>query len=49
MFGYLPVGTGEGFGVELDETSGAVAYYVDIRTGERFGPPASAVLVRLRP
>jgi hypothetical protein len=43
VFGYLPVGTGKGFGVELDEESGAVAKYVDLRTGERFGPPASAV------
>jgi hypothetical protein len=41
VFGYLPVGTGNGFGVALDETSGAVANYVDLRTGDRFGPPAS--------
>ena len=40
VFGYLPVGTGTGFGVKLDETSGNVAQYVDLRTGERFGPPA---------
>jgi hypothetical protein len=46
VFAYLPVGTGAGFGVELDEDSGAVAKYVDLRTGERFGPPASAVFGR---
>jgi len=45
-FAYLPVGTGAGFGVELDEGSGAVANYVDLRTGERFGPPASVVFGR---
>ena len=39
VFGYVPVGTGNGFGVELDEESGAVATYMDLRTGERFGPP----------
>jgi hypothetical protein len=46
LFAYLPVGTGAGFGVELDETSGSAANYVDLRTGERFGPPASAVFGR---
>ena len=45
-FAYLPVGTGAGFGQELDETSGSVAKYVDLRTGERFGPPASVVFGR---
>jgi hypothetical protein len=45
-FAYLPVGTGAGFGQELDETSGGVAKYVDLRTGERFGPPASVVFGR---
>jgi len=45
-FAYLPVGTGAGFGQELDETSGTVAKYVDLRTGERFGPPASVVFGR---
>ena len=45
-FAYLPVGTGAGFGQELDETSGRVAKYVDLRTGERFGPPASVVFGR---
>ena len=46
VFAYLPVGTGVGFGAELDEDSGAVAKYVDLRTGERFGPPASVVFGR---
>jgi len=46
VFGYVPVGTGNGFGVELNEQSGAVAKYVDLRTGERFGPPASAAFGR---
>jgi len=46
LFGYLAVGTGKGFGVELEENSGDVAKYVDLRTGERFGPPASAVFGR---
>jgi len=46
VFGYLPVGTGAGFGAELDETKGNVAAYVDLRTGERFGPPASTVFRR---
>ena len=45
-FAYLPVGTGTGFGAELDERSGSVANYVDLRTGERFGPPASMVFGR---
>ena len=45
-FAYLPVGTGAGFGVELDEQSGAVAKYVDLRTGERFAPPASVGFAR---
>ena len=45
-FAYLPVGTGAGFGQELDDTSGRVANYVDLRTGERFGPPASVVFGR---
>jgi len=45
-FAYLPVGTGKGFGQELDEKSGSVANYVDLRTGERFGPPASVVFGR---
>jgi hypothetical protein len=46
VFAYLPVGTGAGFGVELEEESGTVAKYVDLRTGERFGPPASVVFGR---
>jgi len=46
VFGYLPVGTGAGFGAELDETKGNVAADVDLRTGERFGPPASTVFRR---
>ena len=46
LFGYVPAGSGAGFGVELDETSGNVAHYVDLRTGERFGPPASVVFGR---
>jgi len=46
VFAYMPVGTGAGFGMELDEASGAVADYVDLRTGERFGPPASVVFDR---
>jgi hypothetical protein len=46
VFGYLPVGTGAGFGVELDDDSGAVATYVDLRSGERFGPPASVAFGR---
>jgi len=45
-FAYLPVGTGAGFGVELDEQSGAAAKYVDLKTAERFGPPASVVFGR---
>jgi len=45
-FAYLPVGTGAGFGVELDEESGTVAKYVDLRTGERFSPPSSLVFGR---
>jgi hypothetical protein len=45
-FAYLPIGTGAGFGQELDETSGSVAKYVDLRTGERFGPPAAVVFGR---
>lgn len=45
-FAYLPVGTGAGFGAELDEASGNVAAYVDLRTGQRFGPPASFVFGR---
>jgi hypothetical protein len=45
-FAYLPVGTGVGFGQELDEASGIVAKYVDLRTGERFGPPVSVVFGR---
>jgi len=45
-FAYLPVGTGKGFGQELDEKSGSAANYVDLRTGERFGPPASIVFGR---
>jgi hypothetical protein len=46
LFGYLPVGSGTGFGVELDEASGNIAKYVDLRTGERFSPPASVVFGR---
>jgi hypothetical protein len=46
VFAYVPVGTGAGFGAELDETNGSVAAYVDLRTGERFGPAASAVFGR---
>jgi hypothetical protein len=45
-FAYLPVGTGKGFGAELDEASGTVAKYVDLRTGERFSPPSSVVFGR---
>ena len=45
-FGYLPVGTGAGFGVELDQERRAVANYVDLRTGDRFGPSASVVFGR---
>jgi len=46
VFGYLPVGSGAGFGMELDEASGNVADYVDLRTGDRFAPPASVVFGR---
>ena len=46
VFAYLPVGTGGGFGAELDETNGNVAAYVDLHTGERFGPSASMVFGR---
>jgi hypothetical protein len=46
LFGYVPVGSGAGFGVELDETSGHETNFVDLRTGERFGPPASMVFGR---
>ena len=42
VFGYLPVGAGQGFGVELDEANGTATRYVDLRTGERFSPPALA-------
>ena len=42
VFAYLPVGD-PAFTAARDETSGRIQAYVDPRTGERFGPPASLV------
>jgi hypothetical protein len=45
VFAYLPVGD-PAFTPARDETSQRILAYVDARTGERFGPPASAVFGR---
>ncbi len=45
VFAYLPIGPGGEFAATQDR-DGSVAAYVDVRTGEQFGPAASAVFRR---
>ncbi len=45
VFAYLPIGPATEF-VAAQDGDGSVAAYVDVRTGEKFGPTASAVFGR---
>ena len=41
VFAYLPVGNEAAFIAAREEATGHILAYVDLRTGERFAPPAS--------